>query len=394
MLHLHYIGTRLSDRIPEIVERYQRDLLEVANPLGTTPELWAESRTHAAVMLGACARVFELPDDRATGRNLEEDLLASSVIGGLWACCKARLTDSLSAMEALVRNTLDAVVEISAEIPQVHRAAVIARAAKVVNQIGSLHAQTAALSYDAFLLQQIEQANSDDRSRLARDIHDCLGNSLVLAFRHLELYRTKSAGVNPAGEQHLDSILDSLKEATSFTRGLISGLRAEAPLTNLAEAVTGCAAALNFRDLPVHISVHGDETWLPEDHRDELFLIIREFLRNSFAHAVPEAVSVRIRISPGRADVEAFDNGRGFIFDERRWASEATATPAGRSRGTGLSVMRERTEQLGGQFSLTTRLGKGTRIRLWVPLPKRTHGDAAAAPRTESSSVPQRASVV
>src|SRR5262249_10814719 len=140
------VGERLSAIIPKIVERYRQNLEAAGNPLGTTPELWAESRTHATLILEGCARVLDLKPDRTTRRDLEEDLLAASVIGGLWACCKARLTDSLSAMEALERETLDAVVELTAELPAAERATVIARSARVITFIGSLHSQTAALS--------------------------------------------------------------------------------------------------------------------------------------------------------------------------------------------------------------------------------------------------------
>jgi len=368
MSDLGYAGERLAAAVPEVVERYRRTLVRARNPLGTTPELWAESREHATLILNGIARVLDRPLDAATDRNLEEDLLAASVVGGLWACCTARLTDSLAAMEILQRHALDAVAGFAAGLPPAEAVRLVTRSARVIGRLGSLHAQTAAMSYDAFLLQQIEQANSDSRAQLARDLHDEIGNSLVLAFRHLELFRTKAVVDDPAVLRHLDQVQASLDEATAFTRGLVSDLRAEGPLTGLAEALGECAADLNFREVPVRIAVHGDETWLPDSHRDELFLVLREFLRNAFAHAAPDSVSVRVRISPGRADVEAFDDGRGFVFDERRWAAEAPASRRG--GGSGLSIMRERTEQLGGELSLSTRLGKGTRIRLWVPLPR------------------------
>jgi signal transduction histidine kinase len=322
-------------------------------------------------MLESCARVLDLPPDSAADRAGDEDLLASTAIGGLWAGCQARLTDLLSAMEALQRHAFDVVVELAEEIPAEDRAAVIAHAATAIGRIGSLHSRTAAQNYDAYLLRQIEQANSVERAKLARELHDRLGNSLMLAFRHLELYRL-ATGSHPRGDKHFTAIRASLREATGFARDLISGLRSEAPLTNLAEALGECVATLNLRGLPVDIAVHGDETWLPEHHRDEIFLVVREFLRNSFAHAMASAISVQIRISPAQAEIEASDDGRGFVFDGRR--------------GTGLSSMRERTEQLGGQFSLFSKPGKGTRIVAWVPLPPRD-GEGAPAARLHPATL-------
>lgn len=364
------VSSRLSDAIPEVIQRYHQSLLDNANPLGVTPELWAESRTHATEMLRACVRALEPPQP---GDVPGSDLLAPSTMGSLWACCRARLTDSLTGMESLVRITLEVVVDLAAECPAEERAEVIARAAREINRIGALHIQAAAFSYDAELLYQIEQANAGDRARLARDIHDRLGNSLVLAFRNLELYQAKAGATSDT--PHLSAIEESLKEATDFTRGLISGLRAGAPLTGLSEALDSCVDELNFREIPVTIQVHGDETWLPTEHRDELFLIVREFLRNSFAHAAADTVTVRVGISPRRVDVEAFDDGRGFSYQVRPdlRPSRVPRDPGSRPLGTGLAAMQERTEHLGGEFSLSSTPGKGTRMRLWVPLPQRQH---------------------
>lgn len=373
------LGSQLGEAIPEIIEAYRRDLTEAANPLGTTPELWEESRAHAVLMLQACAQVIDLPEGTPQEHKPGADLLSVSAMGALWACCRARLTDSLSAMEALVRITFDKAVLLAEQFPAARRAALIARAGRVINEISSLHARAAALSYDRYLLRQIEQANAEDRTRLARDIHDRLGNSLVLAFRHLEIYRARlSAGLD-TGDQHITAIQQSLEEATAFTRGLINGLRAEAPLTSLSEALAGCAGKLNFRKLPVHIAVDGDETWLPAHHREELFLVLREFLRNSFAHAEPTSIGVQVGISPHRVDVEAYDDGRGFVLPDGR---EDPARVPGRRRGSGLIGMRERVEDLGGLFSLSSAPGEGTRMRLWVPLPKgaREAGRDGAAP--------------
>jgi signal transduction histidine kinase len=361
------MGERFGRRIPEIVGRYRETLLRLANRLGTTPELWVVSEKHAALMLEACARMLDFPPEDVADRAGDEDLLASTAIGGLWAGSQARLVDLLSAMEALERHAFDAVVELAAEVPAEDRAAVLARAAAAIGRIGSRHARNAAQNYDAYLLRQIEQANSAERAKLARELHDRLGNSLMLAFRHLELYRM-TTGSHPHGEKHFAAIRASLREATGFARDLISGLRSEAPLTNLAEAIGDCVATLNLRGLPVDIAVHGDETWLPAHHRDEIFLVVREFLRNSFAHAMAASISVRIRISPVLAEIEAADDGRGFVLGE-----------TGR-RVSGLSSMRERTEHLGGQFALFTKPGGGTRIVAWVPLPREAAATGVAAP--------------
>lgn len=358
-------GSRLSAEIPDMVHRYHRSLLAIGNPLGTTPELWAESSTHAAMLLSSCAQVIDLPADAVEDEDFGADLTVSAMLGSLWACCQARLTDSLRAMEILSRIAVDTVVGILSEAPVERRGELIAHAVRVINRIAGLHIRAAAFSYDAYLLRQIEEANVGDRRRLARDIHDHLGSTLVLAFRQLELYRRKVGPVE-AGERHLAAIERSLQEATDVTRGLISGLRAESPPASLGESLNGSAEALNINGLPVHIAVNGDETWLPDHYRAELFLVLREFLRNSFTHAAPDTITIRVGISPHRVDVEALDDGIGF---------DPSAPGTGRrGGGTGLAAMRERVEHLGGHFALTSAPGRGTCMRLWISMAKRPRG--------------------
>jgi signal transduction histidine kinase len=89
-------------------------------------------------------------------------------------------------------------------------------------------------------------------------------------------------------------------------------------------------------------------------------------------------ISVEVGIGPHSVDVEAYDDGRGFTLDTERGAAltgqaHGDGNPAGHCGGTGLAVMQERAEQLGGQFFLFSVPGKGTRMRLWVPLPRRRY---------------------
>ncbi|WP_158883282.1 sensor histidine kinase [Amycolatopsis anabasis] len=329
----------------------------VANPLGIVAELRGQARAHASLVLEAFARAIGSPGSEP---HPGEPLAEPAVLGGLWACRRARFTDALKAIEILAGIALEEFADLVSGLPGEPRAALVTRAARLLQELSSRHLSAAADSYDAYLLEQVEQANSDDRKRLARDVHDQLGNSLVLAMRHLELYRVKARG---AGDDHLRAVEGALAEAKDFTRLLFSGLRAKAPLTSLARSLTACAEELNFRAAEVRVRVHGDEAWLPENHRDEIFLILREFLRNSFAHASPENVRVRVGISPGRVDVAADDDGSGFASPDRNDLRD----------GAGLTVMRERAEHLGGRLSLISKPGRGTSMRLWVPLPENEH---------------------
>lgn len=366
----HSLGRQLEEEIPALVGRYRDALEKAENPLGKLPELWEDTRTHADLILTRWARALDIPDeDESTGIAAALDLSGSSSLGTRRAISGVRLVDSLRALETLTHTALATAERCTADAPADVRHHLMGRAAQVLNRIGSQHTQAAVFGYDAHLLRQIDRVNTGERDRLARDIHDLLGNSLALAFRHLELYRMTAAGPEGPRRTHLAALDDALQEAVGFTRGLISGLRHGAPLISLEAELRDCAGALNFRGLPVRVTVSGDETWLPVPHRTELFLILREFLRNSFTHAAPQCISIDVCIRPGRVEAAAYDDGRGFDHDDTRIGNAQHPEDRAGHQG-GLVMMRERARELDGNCQLHSRPGAGTRLTLWLPLPE------------------------
>lgn len=234
-------------------------------------------------------------------------------------------------------------------------------AADIVRRVSARHTRAAAHGYETRLRAHRPAPGDDCCGRLARDVHDHLGGSLALAFRHLELHqlKTRTAGSDDPGTQrHLAAVQDALREATDLTRRLVTGLREtrSAAQDGLEESLRRHADRLNLAGVPVRLTVEGDESRVPPAHRREIVLVVGEFLRNSFTHADPQAVTIGLRISHHRVDVQATDDGRGFHPDTRR-----------EHRG-GLTAMRERVTQMGGRCLLLSAPRKGTRLLLWVPL--------------------------
>jgi signal transduction histidine kinase len=94
--------------------------------------------------------------------------------------------------------------------------------------------------------------------------------------------------------------------------------------------------------------------------RDELFLILREALRNAFTHAAPGLVLVEVEFSAQELSAWVVDDGCGF--------SQAL-TPEKAVSGTGLASMRERAALVGGRLAVRSMPGRGTRVELHLPLP-------------------------
>jgi len=127
----------------------------------------------------------------------------------------------------------------------------------------------------------------------------------------------------------------------------------------------GLATALEWqareisRSTGVRIDVRASDLSeeLPDDHKTCVFRIVQESLNNVCRHANAHSVEIRLAASGGWLSVMIQDDGRGFR--------------PGQTKGLGLIGMQERAESLGGSLRTTSEPGKGTKIEVCLPLPKR-----------------------
>lgn len=201
-----------------------------------------------------------------------------------------------------------------------------------------------------------------DSRRLARQLHDELGGALAAA-RHSVTLAVREP---EAASSHLAAAGRALDEAGQENRALVDGLRRRSRLPSLREALdsflTGARPAAS-----VTVRVTGDETLLPERFRQELFLVLREALRNAFAHAAADRVEVGVRTTRRwlYAKVEDFGPGHGPGPD---MGAEMTATPG---PTYGLCSMTERVEELGGRLRISAGEQGGTLVEIHLPLAPR-----------------------
>jgi signal transduction histidine kinase len=102
---------------------------------------------------------------------------------------------------------------------------------------------------------------------------------------------------------------------------------------------------------------------LPEEHKTCIYRIVQEALNNAVKHAQASVVQVRLQHAAGRIDLVVQDDGTGF--------------DAERVRGLGLLGMEERVHHLGGLFVIDSHPGRGTLVKIELPLaelaPDRTY---------------------
>ena len=114
-------------------------------------------------------------------------------------------------------------------------------------------------------------------------------------------------------------------------------------------------------DVHVNLNIQGDASHLSPKSQSALYRLSQEALNNIRKHAEAQNVWLDLEIDTTWASLQVRDDGMGF--------DQIKALDAARGRGSvGILQMRERTERAGGTFDLETDVGKGTTIRLRLPL--------------------------
>jgi signal transduction histidine kinase len=202
------------------------------------------------------------------------------------------------------------------------------------------------------LSQRLVTSQELERKKLSRDLHDEVGQTLT-ALR-VQLGQVEPSADSAAHLRHASKLADrSLRTVRELARVLRPAMLDD---LGLAPALSWLGRDFSKNtDLEVSVRVVGEFADLDEPVRTCIFRIVQEALTNSVKHSGASRAGVLLHESPEEVVVTVQDNGRGF--------------PPGRARGIGLLGMRERVEELAGEFVIDRSGGTGTLIR--AKLPKR-----------------------
>ena len=237
----------------------------------------------------------------------------------------------------------------------------------------SLGALVAAVRYVTYRKMQAQlevlerqRALERERARIARDLHDDLGASLTRIALLSELAKADLHQPDLA-RTHLDQIFTTV---SGLARELNEIVWAVNPANDNLEHFTDhvCRFAQDYLSLAgIRCRLDFPETVpaypLPSPERHSLFLAAKEALQNIVKHAQAGQVWIRLKLEPGVLLLLVEDDGKGGD-------SEIITAGSAAVGGDGLSNMQKRMEQLGGRFVRQTSSGKGTMVRLELPLRK------------------------
>jgi two-component system sensor histidine kinase UhpB len=221
--------------------------------------------------------------------------------------------------------------------------------------------------------EQLLTARDDERHRLSADLHDSVGQTLTALVLTLDAAEAALASpdhveaVPPASREALHRAQEIAGLALEETRDVARRIRPAAMREiGLANAIRELAA---HAGRPIEVAFDprlAAPSLLPVQDELQAYRIVQEAVANAVRHASARTIVIGLRAVRGsRLQIEVVDDGKGFVPDEAD------------GDGLGLQGMRERAAAIGGTFSLVSRPGLGTRIRLLLPLePQRRGGDA------------------
>ncbi len=205
---------------------------------------------------------------------------------------------------------------------------------------------------NARLYEQAEQAAvAMERSRLARDLHDAVTQTLFSASLIAEVLPRLWDKNQEEGRRRLQELRELTRGALAEMRTLLLELRpsamAEADLGDLlrqlSEAIAGRAR------LQVKLEVEGHSAPRPEV-KVALYRIAQEALNNVAKHAGGKQATIALRCAVGRLELSIVDDGRGF---------DVGSVPPDH---LGLGIMRERAESIGATLAIQSEIGRGTQV--------------------------------
>lgn len=212
------------------------------------------------------------------------------------------------------------------------------------------------------LSARLLQLQDDERRRIARELHDSVGQMLAALGMNLAAVGTDI--------ERLTKISNTVNDSAALVKELSKEVRTISHLLHpplLDEA--GLASALRWyvegfaqrSKIEVDLEFPEDFGRLPREAETAIFRTVQECLTNIHRHSESPTATIRIAASDNHVRVEVEDRGKG-IPPEKQFEMTSTGTP-----GVGIRGMRERLRQLGGSLDIHSN-GKGTLIVAQLPV--------------------------
>lgn len=209
------------------------------------------------------------------------------------------------------------------------------------------------------LAAELARAEETERSRIALELHDAVGQRLAhmrMALASLEKAPQKAPRAIEDLRGSLDTVIQQIRSLTfRISPPVLRLVGLEAAVESL------CEKFQEDYGIRFIFTRFGASRAFPEDLKGGLYRMVRELLFNAVKHAGAETVYVSVNSTEERVEISVEDNGRGFDTAE-------LYQKEGKRNCLGLFSIRERMEYLGGSMEIDSQPGRGTCLHLSLPL--------------------------
>ncbi|MDO8989305.1 MAG: MASE3 domain-containing protein [Sideroxyarcus sp.] len=203
-----------------------------------------------------------------------------------------------------------------------------------------------------------EEAREDERKRIARDLHDELGQILTVLRMDVSMLRIKFGKGDPLLDEQVKSILWRVDSTIQVVREVASKLRPSVLDLGVVSAIEWQIAEFGKRNAiscKLELDGKGVEKHLNDDQSIAIFRMVQEALTNIMRYARARHVVIRLQEEDGACMLEIRDDGDGFDPD------------APRKKTLGLFGIRERALALGGELLINSKPGHGCILTVRIP---------------------------
>jgi PAS domain S-box-containing protein len=219
---------------------------------------------------------------------------------------------------------------------------------------------TLALQLTRLAEQARKAAITEERNRMAREIHDTLAQGFTGVLIQLQAAKQVLDGAHLEASQHLESAIALARVGLTEARRSVQGLRPQLLRDgNIITALDQLVRQLGTDSLVrIHFSSNGKaQPLMSPDIESNLLRISQEAITNAMKHSGANQINVRLSAGPEAVQLAIEDNGAGF--------DPHVSTL---SRGFGLISMQERADRIGGDLTILTKPGAGTKVHLLLPI--------------------------
>jgi PAS domain S-box-containing protein len=207
------------------------------------------------------------------------------------------------------------------------------------------------------LSAHLETVREEEKARIAREVHDELGQMLTVLKLETSMCELSYAQLDPGLHERLNSMKRLIAQLFQLVRDVATALRPPILDAGIASAIEWQARRFEARtQIPCLVQVPDNLPVLSDAKAIGLFRILQEALTNVMRHAQAHTVELTLVVEGAHLRLTISDDGAGFV------------QAPGRPVSFGLVGMRERVLIMGGHLSLDSEVGEGTTLSVTVPL--------------------------